>query len=181
MPENEDKRFYKERKYESEAFWSSIGTATVFTIIGIISIILAVLDNPFLGLAWWGFWLFIPAFFIYIGAISTYFKNNRLKAQVLAAIVNYYGKKVVLENLAAEVMMPSKDLMRVLIDLRTEFKIKFRYDNRSGELILGEEVMAHVPESSMPSSNTGTRFCRACGRRVDKDDSAFCTFCGSQL
>ena len=181
MPHHEDKRMYEERKYESEAFWSSIGTATVFTIVGIISIILAVLDNPFIGLAYWGYWLFVPAFFIYIGAISTYFKNHRLKSQVLAAIMNYHGKKVILENLAAEVMMKPKNLMRILIDLRTEFKIKFRYDTQSGELIIGEEVEAVSSTSTQPAATSGTKFCRGCGRRVEKEDSAFCTFCGSQL
>ena len=95
--------------------------------------------------------------------------------------MNYHGKKVILENLAAEVMMKPTDLMRILIDLRTEFKIKFRYDNQSGELIIGEEVAAVSETPAPPSPTTGTKFCRGCGRRVEKENSAFCTFCGSQL
>ncbi len=173
-------RIYEERKYEAEAVWGSLGTAIVFTLIGILSIVLAIYNNPFIGLMFWGYWMFIPAFFIYIGAISTLFKNNRLKSQVLAALHNYHGKKIILENLAAEVLMQPKNLMRVLIDLRTEYKIKFRYDQITGELIIGEEAPAYATSEFTPSQQA-IRFCRACGRRVDKDDSVFCTSCGSEL
>ena len=82
-----EKRFMVERRYEgSNQYLGAFGLGAVFIAVGILSIIFAIFKIDFIGLRTWGFYLFIPAFFIIIGGISTFAKVKRLKREVLTAL-----------------------------------------------------------------------------------------------
>ncbi len=55
----------KERRYQGRSeYLGAFGVAGVFTFVGILSIIFNFVPFDFIGLSGWGYWLFIPAFFI---------------------------------------------------------------------------------------------------------------------
>lgn len=174
----------KERIYEGSAeFWSSAGVAIAFTIVGTISILFNFLKIDFIGLRAWGFWLFIPAFFIWISAISIYQKNKRLQKNVKGALDSYKDARVSLEDLSSETMIKKGDLLRILMDLRTDGKIKYRYDRNNGDILLGdykEEPEPSKPKDEPEKPESKTIYCPYCGAPVTRDDK-FCYKCGSSL
>ncbi|MCG3219972.1 MAG: hypothetical protein H7641_01205, partial [Candidatus Heimdallarchaeota archaeon] len=54
-------RYYQKKDYKGD--FSAFGAAIAFTIVGVFSLIFRAYNIDFIGLAWWGYWLFIPAFF----------------------------------------------------------------------------------------------------------------------
>jgi hypothetical protein len=177
-----EKRFMVERRYEGRnQYLGAFGLAAVFITIGILSMIFEIFKINFMSLRSWGFYMFIPAFFIIIGGISTYTKVKRLKREVLATLENYKNNRVNMDDLAKELIMERPSLMRLLIDLRTDGLIKFRVDAKTGEVIFGEAFTPPAIEKEMASKETtGTVFCPQCGYRI-ASDSAFCPNCGSSL
>ena len=75
-----------------------------------------------------------------------------------------------LKDLALEVGIKPKDVLRVLVDLRAKGQIKYRFNSDTGEIILGEDV-SYTPvanfeapkklESALPSE--GKNYCVYCG------------------
>ena len=177
-----EEHFVRARKYQGSSEWmGAIGLATVFTIVGILAIVFWFFDIDFIGLKWWGYWLFIPAFFIYIGGISTYISQDRLKRETLAALDSYSSGPVDVDTLAKDLMMERASLMRLLIDLRTERGVKFRVDSKSGAIILGESFTPAPVEAAVPTeAPTDAVFCPQCGVRMPAE-SVFCPNCGASL
>ncbi|HUY00088.1 MAG TPA: zinc-ribbon domain-containing protein [Candidatus Deferrimicrobium sp.] len=177
-----ERRMKSSRRYEgSSDYLGAFGLASVFTFVGILAIFFLIFHIDFIGLRTWGYYLFIPAFFIWIGGISSYFRQKRLRAEVLAVLENYQSGPLNIENLAEELMMERPSLLRLLIDLRVERLIKFRIDSKSGELIIGESFTPPTVETNIPSMPPiNTIFCPQCGVRISAE-SMFCPNCGSSI
>lgn len=180
-------RHYRKTWYQSGVgFWGIFGVAIVFTLVGVISIILAVLRMlgllpgflDIIGLSYWGYWMLVPAFFIWLGGIQNYIRASRIRREVLAAALNYEGKKIPLATLCGELGRTQVEVMRVLVDLRTKGDLRYRYDTGSGELEIGEELPADYHKPAEPVKDKP--FCPHCGNPVTQNFN-FCISCGSEL
>ena len=180
-------RYYNKKDYKGD--FSAFGTAIAFTIVGILSLVFMALDVQFIGLAYWGYWLFIPAFFLFIGGFSSLYWDKRMRDAVYAACINRKGR-VKVEDLAQEVGYKPKNMLRILVDLRTRRSLQYSYDSDSGEIILGEEVKyEQAAQFTEPMSKkqaevifpTGEmNYCPYCGHKPPAG-SKFCENCGSKL
>lgn len=182
----------KDRYFEKEKYEPAIGTfatAIVFTFVGVISLILGALRIDFIGLSMWGFWLFIPAFFIFIGGFSQLHTNSRYKKLILSAMMDRGMKGTYkLETIADEIGIEPKNILRVLVDLRNEGKIRYRFNSVTGELILGEEIAYKPVEQYTPPpkkeissiSSEQKTYCVYCGQPLAQG-AKFCEHCGSSV
>jgi len=133
------KRYYSKEKYEPSI--GAFGTGLVFLFVGLMSIFLNLLNIDFIGLRYWGFWMLIPAFFIILGGFHQIYTNRNFKKAVKAAIMDRGFKGThKLEDIALEVGIKPNTLLRVLHDLRTSGFVKYRFNSKTGEIILGEDI-----------------------------------------
>jgi len=180
-------RYYYKKKYTGD--YSAFGTAAVFTLIGILSLVFRRLSIDFIGLAWWGYWFFIPAFFIFIGAISHLYSDRRMRDSVFYAVQNRSGR-IRIETFAAEVGIKPQDLLRILVDLRVSKGIQYKYDGATGEIIFGEDIQyKQAPEFEEPIPKKqvevifpsgDVNYCPYCGHKASAS-MQFCENCGSKL
>ncbi|MFX1329777.1 MAG: hypothetical protein ACFE91_16735 [Promethearchaeota archaeon] len=190
MSEVKDK--YKMRYYYKESYEAAIGTfavAIVFLFVAILSLFFLAFNIPFIGLGSWGYWLFIPAFFIFIGGFEQLYRNYKYKQVVKNALAqrNFQGTYK-LEHIALEIGMKPSVLLRVLADLRNRGMIKYSFDPDSGQIILGQTITYtpatdYVPPPKRidePLPSEGKNFCVYCGHRLESAGS-FCPNCGSKL
>ncbi|MFX1276630.1 MAG: zinc ribbon domain-containing protein [Promethearchaeota archaeon] len=189
MEEDKEKyrhRYYSDKSYEAAA--GSFGCAGVFLFVAILSLVLHALDNGFLSLRTWGFWMFIPAFFIFIGGFQQIYTNSRYKQAIKAAIISRGQGTYKLEDIALEVGIKPKDVLRVLLVLRNSGKIRYRFNAETGEIILGESISYAPAENYEPPSkkiiapiaSEGKTFCVYCGHQLAQDVN-FCENCGSKI
>ncbi len=180
-------RYYSKGKYEA-----AIGTfavACVFLFVAICSLVLLQFDIDFIGLKSWGFYMFIPAFFIFLGGFEQIYTNIKYKKAIKAAIAerNYQGT-LKLENLALEVGIKPSDVLRVLLDLRVNEKIRYKFNPETGEIMLGEKVEYEKAEEytpppkkiDKPIASEGKKFCPYCGHNL-VEKASFCENCGSKI
>ncbi|MFX1408886.1 MAG: zinc ribbon domain-containing protein [Promethearchaeota archaeon] len=186
----EDK--YKNRYYFKESYeaaWGTFFCAMAFLFVAIFSTVLAVLDNPFLGLHTWGYWMFIPAFFIFYGGFSQLYRNIQYKKIVRNALAqrNFQGTHK-LEHIALEIGMRPKDVLRVLLDLRSKGIVQYSFNAESGEIILGQKI-SYAPSDDYtppakkleePLPSEGKNYCVYCGHKLEAVAN-FCPNCGSKL
>lgn len=182
-----DDRYYYKKNYTGNL--STFGTAIVFTIIGILSLIFRAYSIGFIELRTWGYWFFIPAFFMFIGGFSSLYWDKRMRDSVYSSTINRTGR-VKLESFAQEVGIKPNNILRILLDLRTRRGIHYSYDGDTGEIIFGEEVKYEKStEFETPLSKkqaevifTGgeVNFCPYCGHKSPAG-SKFCESCGSKL
>ncbi|MHA2358391.1 MAG: zinc ribbon domain-containing protein [Candidatus Heimdallarchaeaceae archaeon] len=153
------------------------------------SLIFMAVDVDFIGIRSWGYWLFIPAFFILIGAISGLLTDRRLKKTMLATAIDKGSTSVSLETLSAETDIRAEDVLRVLIDLRNDGLVKYRYDSNNGEVVFGEGVnYLQSSEFAGPMTKrqaaeyvpTDVTYCPYCGHKPPIG-AQFCESCGSKL
>lgn len=183
---------YKDRYYYKEDYTSAIGTfatGIVFLFVAILSLFFQTYNINFIGLKDWGYWLFIPAFFIFIGGFTQLYRNYKYQQVVRNAIIqrNYTGSHK-LEHIALEIGMRPKDILRVLQDLRRKGFVKYSFDSENGQIILGQSIpysqaTEYVPPAkklSQPLETTGKNYCVYCGQRVETAGN-FCPNCGSNL
>ena len=180
-------RYYYKKKYTGD--YSAFGTAAVFTLVGILSLVFRRLNIEFIGLAWWGYWLFIPAFFIFIGAVGHLYTDRRMRDSVFYASQNRSGR-IRIEAFATEVGIKPQDVLRILVDLRASRGIQYKYDGATGEIIFGEDVKYEkAPEfvEPMPKKQADVIFpsgdvnyCPYCGNKTTAG-MQFCENCGSKL
>lgn len=164
-----------------------------------------------LGLAIWGAlswiyypriagtpWLLLPGGIMIITAIGNIasFRYNREK--IIGALRSY--NRVSIPLLAKEIGMKEKEVKEIIVDLRTDNKIKASFEPETGDVIvlsvkgqapaggvlvenqaevvqpapIGEPVM--VSEKSIKAQG----YCPYCGSRIQGDDK-FCVTCGSAL
>lgn len=182
-------RYYSKKDYKGD--YSAFGVALVFTIVGIVSLVLkyAYPAHDFWGISTWGYWMFVPAFFILIGAIGHVDTDRRMRNNVLAAVQNRTDA-IKLENLAAETGIKPQHVLRILVDLRVRNQIKYSYDSNTGEILLGETISYQKsPEftTTLPKKQAdvifsagATTYCPYCGHKPPAG-SKFCESCGSKL
>ncbi|TFF98732.1 MAG: zinc-ribbon domain-containing protein [Promethearchaeota archaeon] len=193
MTNNNYDRHYRKEKYESAI--GAFGVGLVFLFVAILSLLFLALDIDFIGLKGWGFWMFIPAFFIILGGFSQLYTNYKYKKDVRSALAdrNYQGTHK-LENLALEVGIKPSDLLQILIDLRQSGEIRYKFNPDSGEIVLGQRVQyqpsPEFKEEKAPKKeiepeaprqvSVKKNFCPYCGHQIRKG-SKFCENCGSEL
>jgi hypothetical protein len=183
---------YKDRYYYKESYEAAIGTfatAIVFLFVAILSLFFRAFNIPFIGLAYWGYWLFIPAFFIFIGGFQQLYRNYKYQQVVKNAVTqrNFEGTHK-LEHMALEIGMKPKDILRVLVDLRNKGIVQYSFNAETGQIILGKSV-EYTPATeynppakklSAPLPTEGKNFCVYCGHKIDAS-GVFCPNCGSKL
>jgi len=187
---SEDK--YKHRYYYKESYEAAIGTfavAIVFLFVAILSLLFITFEINFIGLRSWGFFLFIPAFFIFIGGFEQLYRNYKYKQVVKNALAqrNFQGTYK-LEYIALEIGMKPKVLLRVLLDLRNKGIIKYSFDAETGQIILGQPITyqpatEYVPPAKKletPLPTEGKKYCVYCGHKIEAGGN-FCPNCGSNL
>jgi hypothetical protein len=189
---SEDK--YKHRYYYKESYEAAIGTfacACVFLFVAILSLVSRTVHSiDIWGLSGWGYWLFIPAFFIFIGGFEQLYRNYKYKQVVKSALAqrNFEGTYK-LEHIALEIGMKPSVLQRVLVDLRNKGQIRYKFDAESGQIILGQtitytqatEFIPPPKKMSEPLPTEGKNYCVYCGHKLDTTTGNFCPNCGSKL
>ncbi len=180
-------RYFEKHKYEPAT--GTFATALVFTFVGILSLIFRALRVNFIGLSEWGFWLFIPAFFIFIGAFSQLYSNSRHKKMVMSALMdrNMQGTYK-LESIGDEIGIDPKNILRVLMDLRNQGKVRYQFNSNTGEIILGENIVykpvneyATIEKKEVPSTPPESKtYCVYCGQSLP-EGAKFCEHCGSKV
>ncbi|MBN2151376.1 MAG: hypothetical protein JW839_08025 [Candidatus Lokiarchaeota archaeon] len=182
-------RHYEKRDYEGTN--SSLGCGLAFLGVGILSLVLSSLSIDFLSLNTWGHWLLVPAFFMIIGAINNKSTDKRVRRDVLAVVQARKAGRFLLDEIAADAGVKRSHLLRVLMDLRGEGLVSYKYDSQTGEIILGEEVQyqqapgfepARKGEAPVPQAGSERKYCIFCGQMLDANPQVkFCPNCGSQL
>ncbi|MBN1801073.1 MAG: zinc-ribbon domain-containing protein [Candidatus Lokiarchaeota archaeon] len=179
-------RYYSNKSYEAAA--GSFGCASTFLFVAILSLVFNSLSVDFMGLRYWGYWLFIPAFFIFIGGFQQIYTNVTYKRAIKAAITQRGTGTFKLEDIALEVGIKPKDVLRVLLSLRNSGKIRYRFNADTGEIMLGESV-SYVPSEEFeppskqliaPIASEGKNFCVYCGHQLAMNAN-FCENCGSKI
>jgi len=180
-------RYYTKEKYEST--YGAFFCGGAFLAVAIASLVLLSLNNNFIGLSGWGYWLFIPAFFIiFFGGFQQLYTNMKFKKAVRSAILDRGKGSVKLEDLALEVGIKPNDVLRVLVDLRASGLITYKFNPQTGEIVLGESVqyapadnyIAPPKKLQEPLPTIGKNFCVYCGHKV-REGASFCENCGSSI
>jgi len=184
--EKHKNRYYQKDSYEApmEVFGCAFG----FIFVGVLSLVFLALNVSFMGLSGWGYWLFIPAFFMCIGGFNQISINARYKKAVKGAILNRGSQGAhKLEHIALEVGIKPKDLLRVLQDLRNSGDVRYRFNSDTGVIELGQTVQynqaseyvrpAKKIEERLPAEG---KYCVYCGHSFDQD-AQFCPSCGSKI
>jgi hypothetical protein len=132
-------RYYVKGKYEAAI--GTIATGLVFLFVAILSLVFRAINFDFIGLSAWGYWLFIPAFFIFIGGFTQIYTNNKFQRAIQNALMDRDTNAVLkLEDLSLEVGIKPNDALRVLADLRAKGQISYSFNSETGEIILGEKI-----------------------------------------
>lgn len=184
--EKHKNRYYQKDSYEAPM--QIFGTGIAFIVVGSLALLFNMLSIDIIGLRYWGYWLFIPAFFIMIGGFSQISINNRYKKAVKGAILNRGSQGThKLEHIALEVGIKPKDLLRVLQDLREKGEIQYRFNPDTGLIELGQMIQYNPVsnyvspgkvEAPIPAGDK--KYCVYCGHQFDKD-AQFCPSCGSSI
>ena len=180
-------RYYSKEKYEAPM--ETFGVAIVFIIVGVISLVFNTFDIDFIGLSAWGYWLFIPAFFISIGGFTQIYTNRNFKKAVRVALMDreFQGNHK-LEDIALEVGIKPKDVLRVLVDLRDKGFVKYKFNSETGEIELGKGVEYKVSTDFIPPPKKivapipthNQSYCVYCGQQL-RENAQFCENCGSKI
>ena len=93
-----------------------------------------------------------------------------------------------LEDIALEIGMKPKDILRVLVDLRNKGIVQYSFNAETGKIILGKKIeYSPVNEYNPPAKKLtaplpteGKNFCVYCGHKIDVS-GVFCPNCGSKL
>lgn len=181
-------RHYVKREYEGTN--SSLGCGLVFLGVGIVSLVFSSLSITFLSLNSWGYWLFIPAFFMLVGSVSNKSTDKRIRRDVLAVVQSRKTGRFTIDEIAADAGVKRSHLLRVLMDLRAEGLISYKYDSQTGEIILGEGIQyqqapgfepAKKGEQASIQVGIDHKYCIFCGQMLESQQVKFCPNCGSQL
>lgn len=182
-----EQRYYSKGRYEASIGAFVIGI--IFLFVALISLLFMRLNINFLGLRYWGYWMIIPAFFLFIAGFHQVYINRKYKRSVKNALSQRGNKGThKLEHIAIEIGIEPKDLLRVLLDLRNKEIIKYKFNPDTGEVILGESVSYLPSEKYIPSRKKQDyyptieeeSFCVYCGQKLE-GEAKFCPVCGSKL
>ena len=185
--DNYRNRYYSKKKYEAAI--ETMGVGFVFLFVAILSLFFLAFNVDFIGLKSWGYWLFIPAFFIILGGVQQYYTNNKFQKAVRVAILDRANQGThKLEDIALEVGIKPRDVLKVLIDLRQKGAISYRFNSETGEIILGEKIAYVKSEKYVippkkllePLESKGKGYCVYCGHMLPSEGN-FCENCGSKI
>lgn len=183
-------RYYTKEKYEST--YGAFFCGAAFIIAAIVSLILMSIRAEFdpAGIQSWGYWMLIPGFFIlFFGGFQQLYTNNKLRGSVKNTILHYESPGTYkLEDIALEVGIKPKDLLRVLSDLRAKGNLIYKFNSQTGEIELGQTVTyvrseAYIPPPKKleePIAPEGKNFCVYCGHNL-REGAGFCENCGSKI
>ena len=180
-------RYYTKKKYEAAI--ETLGVGLVFLFVAILTLFFIAFNIDFIGLKSWGYWLFIPAFFIILGGFSQYYTNLKFQKAIRVAILDRGNQGThKLEDISLEVGIKPKDVLQVLVDLRQKGVVSYRFNSDTGEIILGEKVSYVksedyvVPPKKLeePLETKGKAYCVYCGHNLPKEGN-FCENCGSKI
>ncbi|NHJ25838.1 MAG: zinc ribbon domain-containing protein [Candidatus Lokiarchaeota archaeon] len=124
-----------------------------------------------------------------LGGFQQIYTNSRFQKAVKVAILDRGNTGThKLEDIALEVGIKPKDVLRVLADLRAKAQITYRFNSNTGEIILGEKVnyapatefVAPPKKLDAPLPTEGKSYCVYCGNKIG-ENAQFCSFCGSKL
>jgi hypothetical protein len=132
------------------------------------------------------YWLLIPGGVMLVAGIANVINYRYNRERVLAALKSY--NQVSINQLADELKLREKDVKEIVVDLRTEGRLKASFDPESGDIMVLEvqgqaPVSASVPsisEASTPSVKAKEGYCQYCGSLVKPGDR-FCNNCGSAI
>jgi hypothetical protein len=79
-------------------------------------------------------------------------------------------------------------VLRVLVDLRVNGLVKYKFNPQTGEIVLGETIQYSPAENYVappkklqaPLPTTGKNFCVYCGHKI-REGASFCENCGSSI
>jgi hypothetical protein len=182
-------RYYSKKKYEAAI--ETLGVGLVFLFVAILSLFFIAFPGIYdpISLKHWGYWMFIPAFFIILGGFSQYYTNKKFQKAIRVAILDRGNKGThKLEDIALEVGIKPNDVLKVLIDLRNKGVISYRFNSETGEIVLGEKVsyvkseeyVAPPKKLEEPLETKGKSYCVYCGHQLPKEGN-FCENCGSKI
>lgn len=181
-------RYYSKGKYE--AVIGGLVLSLIFLGVATISALMLTFGytDTFMSLHTWGFWMFIPGFFIMLGVFNQFYTNRNYQIAVKNAIRERRNKGTYkLEDLSLEIGIRPGDILKVLLDLRNKGLIRYRFNPSTGEIRLGESVDYAQSEEYTPPPRTikeplpkGKSYCQYCGYQIDTG-SIFCESCGSKL
>ena len=181
-------RYYSKGKYEAALGGFVVGL--IFFGVAVVSSLMITFGyhDHFVSLDSWGFWMFIPGFFIIIAAFGQINTNRNYQKAVKNAILERGSSgSLKLEDLSLEVGIKPSDVLKVLVDLRNKGELRYRFNSSSGEILLGETITYSQSSEFTPPPKTikeplpkGKAFCQYCGHNIDKG-SLFCENCGSKL
>ncbi|MHA2298233.1 MAG: zinc-ribbon domain-containing protein [Candidatus Hodarchaeales archaeon] len=190
-------RYYSKDKYEAAMGAFVIGLIMMF--FALLSIVFITLEQfglqqsitniDFISLRYWGYWLFIPAFFLILGGFQQLYTNRRYRNAVKNAIMMRGNQGTFkLEHIALETGIRPNVVLRILADLRNQGMIRYRFNPESGEIVIGETI-AYTPSESYVSPPTKLKeplptknkdFCVYCGHNI-VPGAIFCENCGSKI
>ncbi len=126
------------------------------------------------------YWLLIPGGIILIAGISNIFTYRYNREKLLEALKSY--ERVSIEQLANELNMKEKEVKEVLVDLRTEGRLKASFDPETGDVFV-LEVKGQPPIAIIPVSSSGLPEHEANIAKTYKSlpDQGFCPYCGSMI
>ncbi|GAB4315418.1 MAG: hypothetical protein Kow0069_17280 [Promethearchaeota archaeon] len=184
-------------KYEGNL--SSLGTGVAFAVVGAASLVLRAYDQDFIGLSSWGYWMFVPAFFMIAGSIGQYSTDQRLKREMLVALRARGPGRHDLKALVEELAIKPKYVRRILLDLRAAGLISYGIDGTTGEIVLaavsGASPAGQAPSVQVPvgvatptpsltqqqaTTTAAKRFCEFCGSPVSPG-AKYCESCGTKI
>lgn len=125
-----------------------------------------------------GFWYFPVIFCSFISIVMLYQRYQTRKA-VLGTIKLH--NRTTIGELAKELEMKEKDVMRTVVDLRAEGKLVAAFDPKTGEVILGDEAKEYreyMPKTPKKFNEIQTQPTVA-PQRAKGDAESFCPYCGS--
>jgi hypothetical protein len=179
----------KRNAFSSGNIWT-IGIGLGLFLWGLLSLLDHFLWNIIPGT----YWLLIPGGIMLIAGISNVINYRYNRERILAALKSY--NTVSISQLANELKMQEKDVKEIIVDLRTEGRLKASFDTESGDVMV-LEVLGQPPLTVTPVSSSGLPeheavissskfqsadqgYCQYCGSMVKPDDR-FCNNCGSAI
>ncbi|HUU78386.1 MAG TPA: zinc-ribbon domain-containing protein [candidate division Zixibacteria bacterium] len=143
-------------------------------------------------------WLMIPGGILLISAISNIFSYRYNRERILGALKSY--QRVNMKQLSDELKMKDKDIKEIIVDLRTEGKLKASFDPESGDVVIleikglpptGAKISEATPSAKVTISQyeevtpameniRAQGYCPYCGSKI-QDQDRFCITCGSAL
>jgi len=125
-------------------------------------------------------WLMLPGGIMIIAGISSIFTYRYNREKILGALKSY--ERVEITQLAEELNMKEKDVKNVIVDLRTEGKLKASFDPESGDVFV-LDVKGQPPMAVVPVSSSGLPEHEEAIKKTFKSipDQGFCPYCGSMF